>query len=87
MSSECLKRTSQVSLVLHTHEDNFDCIFRVWEKILLHFEFDAVVVQCGADGLSGDPLGGFNLTQEAYGHCLRKVLAAFKPTLVLGGGK
>uniref|UniRef100_A0A0A9XY16 Histone deacetylase n=1 Tax=Lygus hesperus TaxID=30085 RepID=A0A0A9XY16_LYGHE len=59
---------------------------RVWCKVLDFFEFDAVVVQCGADGLSGDPLGGFNLTQEAYGHCLRQILMESKPTLILGGG-
>jgi len=29
---------------------------------------------CGADGLSGDPLGKFNLTQESYSNCLKLVL-------------
>ena len=48
---------------------------------------NAIVLQCGADGLTGDKLGGFNLTPELYGYCLRKVLDFKKPTLILGGGE
>ncbi|XP_054263123.1 histone deacetylase 8-like isoform X2 [Macrosteles quadrilineatus] len=47
---------------------------------------DAVVVQCGADGLTGDPVGNWNLTPVGLGHCLSTVLSWKLPTLVLGGG-
>lgn len=50
------------------------------------FKPSAIVVQCGADSLALDPLGGFNLTPAGIGKCLKTVLAARLPTLVLGGG-
>lgn len=49
----------------------------------------AVVLQCGVDGLVGDPLGGFNLTLKGLGECLSLVQGLCKgpiPLLVLGGG-
>ncbi|BET00655.1 Hypothetical protein NTJ_13473 [Nesidiocoris tenuis] len=63
-----------------------DIFDKVWDKVLDSFEFDAIVVQCGADALSGDPLGGFNLTEQTYGHCLSKIVVERKPTMILGGG-
>ncbi|XP_045593976.2 LOW QUALITY PROTEIN: histone deacetylase 8 [Procambarus clarkii] len=47
---------------------------------------NAVVCQCGADAVSGDPLGGGNLTPEAFKSCVRHILNLHKPTLFLGGG-
>lgn len=45
-----------------------------------------IVVQCGADGLIGDPIGGFNLTPKSLAECLKNVIKWEKPTLFLGGG-
>lgn len=50
------------------------------------FNPDAIVMQCGADGLVGDPNGGACLTEKGYTACLNKVLATKKPLLLLGGG-
>ncbi|XP_076062556.1 histone deacetylase 8-like [Oratosquilla oratoria] len=50
------------------------------------FSPDVVVCQCGGDALSGDPLGGANITEVAYQSCIRNVLGLNKPTLILGGG-
>ncbi|XP_068220189.1 histone deacetylase 8-like [Palaemon carinicauda] len=47
---------------------------------------DAVVCQCGADVISGDPLGGANVTPEGFKSAIRQVLNLNKPTLFLGGG-
>lgn len=47
---------------------------------------EVIVLQCGVDGVCGDPLGGFNLTGRAYNSCVRHVLSYQKPTLILGGG-
>lgn len=47
---------------------------------------EAVVVQCGSDGLAQDPIGQFNLTHLGYGNCIRTILSWKKPTLFLGGG-
>ena len=54
--------------------------------VLAAFRPDAVVCQCGADGLAGDPLGTFSLTPAGLGRCLTRLLAARRPTLLLGGG-
>ncbi len=44
------------------------------------------MVQCGADCLANDPLGGFNLSPRGIAHCINKVIKLNKPTLILGGG-
>ena len=62
-------------------------IYRVLHKAHEKFSPLAVVCQCGADGLSGDPMDSFNLTPKALGHCLQFVLQWKLPTLVLGGGE
>ena len=47
---------------------------------------DAVVLQCGADSLSGDRLGCFNLSMKGHANCVGYVKSFNLPTLVLGGG-
>lgn len=47
---------------------------------------DAIVLQCGADVLAGDPLGGANLTTIDMGECLMHVQRQEIPMMVLGGG-
>ncbi|KAG0071119.1 Histone deacetylase 8 [Linnemannia elongata] len=54
--------------------------------LVKQFNPDAVVLQCGVDGMAGDPLGKWNLTMTGYSDCLKKVVAWKKPLLVLGGG-
>ena len=55
-------------------------------EISYAFQPDAIVVQCGADCLANDPLGGFSLSPKGIANCLVKVLRLSKPTLILGGG-
>lgn len=47
---------------------------------------EAIVLQCGADVLAGDPLGGANLTTLDMGECLKHVKGFDVPMMVLGGG-
>ena len=54
--------------------------------IMTSFGPDCVVLQCGADCLVGDPLGGFNLTPAAICDCVERVVSYNLPTLILGGG-
>lgn len=61
-------------------------LYRISNEIVKYFQPNAVVIQCGADGLTGDELGGFNLTLNTFGFCLKQVLNWKKPTLILGGG-
>ncbi|KAF9130293.1 Histone deacetylase 8 [Mortierella sp. 14UC] len=56
------------------------------EPLVKQFSPDAVVLQCGVDGMAGDPLGKWNLTMRGYSNCLKKIMAWTKPLLVLGGG-
>lgn len=51
------------------------------------YEPDVCVVQCGADSITGDPLGGANLLPEDIGFCVEKILSWNLPTMFLGGGK
>ncbi|KAI3917647.1 hypothetical protein MKW98_021409 [Papaver atlanticum] len=45
----------------------------------------AVVLQCGADSLSGDRLGCFNLSIKGHADCLRYLRSFNVPLMVLGG--
>lgn len=56
-------------------------------KILEKYNPLCFVIQCGADCLPGDPIGGFNITSKGLGKCLKIILDKKLPTLILGGGK
>lgn len=47
---------------------------------------DAIVLVCGADTLSRDPLGNFNMTVDGITRATKCVFDFNVPTLVLGGG-
>ena len=63
---------------------------RVYEpimaKVLEMYQPGAVVMCCGADSLSGDRLGCFNLSVEGHSNCIEYVARSGIPLLVLGGG-
>lgn len=62
-------------------------IFRpVISKIFERFAPEAVVLQCGADSLSGDRLGCFNLSLKGHADAVKWVKSFNVPVLVLGGG-
>ena len=51
------------------------------------YQFDAVVVVCGADVLKYDPLGDwFQVTLRDFISVVARILGAKLPTLLLGGG-
>ena len=60
--------------------------YRVSDDVYSCFEPDVVVLQCGADMLSGDPIGTFSLTPHGLSQSLCSVLRWGLPTLLLGGG-
>ena len=55
-------------------------------KIMAVFRPSAVVLQCGADSLAGDKLGGFNLTMHGHAHCVQFLRSFNVPLILLGGG-
>jgi histone deacetylase 1/2 len=67
--------------------ESYKAIFEpVIDKIMSHYRPDAVVLQCGADSLSGDRIGSFNLSMKGHANCVKFVKGFNLPTLVLGGG-
>ncbi len=68
-------------------DQNYHTVFKpVIEKIMEMYRPTAVVLQCGADSLTGDRLGCFNLTLEGHAECVRFIKSFNIPMLVLGGG-
>lgn len=58
----------------------------VFDKIMETFQPGAIVLQCGADSLTGDRLGCLNLTTKGHAGAVQHVKSYNVPTLVLGGG-
>ena len=82
-------RNYSVNVPLHDGMDDgsFKAMFEpVMEKIMGVFQPGAIVLQCGADSLSGDRLGCFNLSVAGHAEAVKYVKAFNVPTLVLGGG-
>ena len=68
-------------------DEAYQSVFKpVIAKIMETYRPTAVVLQCGADSLTGDRLGCFNLTLRGHAQCVSYVQSFGLPTLVLGGG-
>ncbi|PIL25537.1 hypothetical protein GSI_12400 [Ganoderma sinense ZZ0214-1] len=68
-------------------DESYRSIFEpVFDKILDVFRPSAIVLQCGADSLSGDKLGGLNLTMHGHAHYVQYVRSKNIPMMLLGGG-
>ena len=65
-------------------------LLRIWplvEAVKDAFHPDYTVVQCGTDGLAGDPCATFNYSLGTLGECVRQVLHTWPGRkLLLGGG-
>ena len=67
-------------------DDSYLSVFKpVIAKIMSVYDPGAVVLQCGADSLTADRLGCFNLTLKGHAECVRFMKSFGVPTLVLGG--
>lgn len=65
----------------------FQSVFEpVLNKVLEVYRPSAVVLQCGADSLAGDKLGGFNLTMQGHARCVQFMKSKNVPLILLGGG-
>lgn len=68
-------------------DESYESIFKpVMTKVMETYQPSAVVLQCGADSLSGDRLGCFNLTLKGHGKCVEFMKKWNLPLLLLGGG-
>ncbi|XP_071819711.1 histone deacetylase 8-like [Apostichopus japonicus] len=64
----------------------YTVVKRVMFEVQKAYQPSAVVIQCGADCLVGDPMNSFNLTLKGIGNCVDFILRWNLPTLLLGGG-
>merc|ERR1712127_603434 len=68
-------------------DEVYETIFQpVMTKVMEMYKPGAVVLQCGADSLTGDRLGCFNLTLKGHGRCVEFMRSFNLPLLLLGGG-
>ncbi|CDJ61124.1 histone deacetylase, putative [Eimeria maxima] len=68
-------------------DDNFINLFRpIITKCIEVYRPGAIVLQCGADSLTGDRLGKFNLSIKGHASCIQFVKSFNIPLLILGGG-
>ena len=64
---------------------NVSC--RVIDEVKEAYEPNVVVCQCGADGLSEDPMASFNLTLQGINQCVQHLINWNLPLMLVGGGK
>ncbi|XP_038057351.1 histone deacetylase 1-like [Patiria miniata] len=68
-------------------DESYEQIFKpIMSKVMEMYRPSAVVLQCGADSLSGDRLGCFNLTLKGHAKCVEFMKQYNLPLLLLGGG-
>lgn len=68
-------------------DESYEQLFKpIMTKVMEKYDPDAIVFQSGADSLSGDRLGCFNLSIKGHAECLKFMTTFGKPMLVLGGG-
>ncbi|XP_041716714.1 histone deacetylase 2 isoform X2 [Coregonus clupeaformis] len=68
-------------------DESYEQIFKpVMARVMEMYQPSAVVLQCGADSLSGDRLGCFNLTIRGHAKCVEYMKSFNLPLLMLGGG-
>ena len=66
---------------------SYEQLFKpLMSKVMEMYKPDAIVFQSGADSLSGDRLGCFNLSIKGHAECVRFMKTFGVPMLVLGGG-
>ena len=78
-----------INIPFHDGLDD-DTIVAVMNHVLpdlyIKYRPNAVVVQCGVDGLANDPMDSFNLTANSYIQAIDIIVNWKLPVLILGGG-
>ncbi len=68
-------------------DNAFRSVFRpVIDEVMTRFRPEAVVMCCGADSITGDRLGCWNLTIRGHADCINYVKGFGIPLMLLGGG-
>jgi histone deacetylase 1/2 len=70
-----------------TRDDEYKLLFgAALRSVVAAYDPEAVVLQCGADTIYGDPVGGLHISTRAFADCARMALDLRLPTVMLGGG-
>lgn len=65
----------------------YGIVFRhALSTIMKLYQPEAIVMQCGADSITGDRVGVFNLSSRGHAFCVEQVRNLGLPTLFVGGG-
>lgn len=68
-------------------DEQFVNLFKVvLSKCIERFLPEAIVLQCGADSITGDRIGNFNLSTKGHGACVEFIKSFKIPLMLLGGG-
>ena len=68
-------------------DDSYKMVFEpIMQAVMDRYQPGAIVVCGGADSLSGDKLGCFNLSMQGHSNCIEFLEKFNVPMLVLGGG-
>lgn len=68
-------------------DEGYFSIFKpIISKVVEMYQPNAIVLQSGADSLSGDKLGCFNLSHLGHARCIKFVQSFNIPLVLLGGG-
>ncbi|EGG20751.1 histone deacetylase family protein [Cavenderia fasciculata] len=68
-------------------DQSYQSVFRpVIQSVMDSYRPEAVVLQCGADSLTGDRLGCFNLSLKGHAQCVEFMKSFNLPLVILGGG-
>ncbi|KIR97980.1 histone deacetylase 1/2 [Cryptococcus deuterogattii 2001/935-1] len=68
-------------------DEGFHSIFKpVIAEIMEHYRPSVIVLQGGADSMSGDKLGRLNLSDKGHAECARFLRTFNVPLMLLGGG-
>ncbi|KAH3756274.1 histone deacetylase Rpd3 [Pelomyxa schiedti] len=68
-------------------DESYESIFKpIIQTIMDTYRPGAIVMQCGADSLTGDRLGCFNLSLSGHANCVKFVKSFNVPLLLVGGG-
>jgi histone deacetylase HOS2 len=68
-------------------DEQYVSLFKtVVQSCVDRYQPTAIVLQCGADSLSGDRLGPFNLQVQGHGECVAFCKSLRLPLMLIGGG-
>lgn len=69
------------------NDNEYNQIFvLIMNKIVDIYHPNVIVMQCGADSLKYDTIGGFNLSIDGHSNCVLHMKSFHLPMLILGGG-